>query len=133
MRLILRTAAFWLLCCVQQAMPKAAAWAKLEFTTLRLRLRKLPALLVESVIGIGIAFASACPDADLPGAVALMLNPAPRQPELVWPLCRNPKLSHSTSKSPSIPSRLNKRQQWRASALHRPVNTSAERSTAGPS
>jgi hypothetical protein len=83
-------------------MPKAAAWAKPEFITLQLR--KLPALLVESAARIRIAFASACPDADLPGAVALTLSPAPRQPELVRPLCRNPKPSHSTPKSPSIPS-----------------------------
>jgi hypothetical protein len=38
MRLILHTAAYWLLWRVQQAMPRAATLAKAEFTTLRLRL-----------------------------------------------------------------------------------------------
>jgi len=38
MRLILHTAAYWLLWRVQQAMPRTAALARAEFTTLRLRL-----------------------------------------------------------------------------------------------
>ena len=65
MRLILHTAAYWLLWRIQQAMPRTAALASAEFTTLRLRLLKVAARVVESASRIRIAFASACPDADL--------------------------------------------------------------------
>src|SRR3546814_1803650 len=64
MRLILHTAAYWLLWRIQQAMPRTAALASAEFTTLRLRLLKVAARVVESASRIRIAFASACPDAD---------------------------------------------------------------------
>src|SRR3546814_7379846 len=65
MRLILHTAAYWLLWRIQQAMPRTAALASAEFTTLRLRLLKAAARAAESPSRIRIAFASACPDADL--------------------------------------------------------------------
>jgi hypothetical protein len=77
MRLILHTAASSLLWHVQQAIPKTAALAKAEFTTLRLRLLKLAARVMESAKRIRIAFASACPDADLLRAIVLALKPAP--------------------------------------------------------
>lgn len=77
MRLILHTAAYWLLWRVQQAMPKTAALARAEFTTLRLRLLKVAARVVETASRIRIAFASACPDADLLRAIVLALKPAP--------------------------------------------------------
>ena len=77
MRLILHTAAYWLLWRIQQAMPRTAALASAEFTTLRLRLLKVAARVVESASRIRIAFASACPDADLFRALVLRLKPAP--------------------------------------------------------
>jgi hypothetical protein len=77
MRLILHTAAYWLLWRVHQAMPKAAALAKAEFTTLRLRLLKVAARVMESATLIRVAFASACPDADLFRAIVRALKPAP--------------------------------------------------------
>ena len=77
MRLILHTAAYWLLWRVQQAMPKTAALARAEFTTLRLRLLKVAARVMESATRIRVAFASACPDADLLRAIVLALKPAP--------------------------------------------------------
>jgi hypothetical protein len=58
-------------------MPKAAAWTKPEFTTLRLRLRKLAARVMESATRIRIAFASACPDANLLRSTVPALKPAP--------------------------------------------------------
>ena len=61
MRLILHTAAYWLLRRVQQAIPKTAALARAEFTTLRLRLLKVAARVMEIATRIRIAFASACP------------------------------------------------------------------------
>ena len=54
-----------------------AALASAEFTTLRLRLLKVAARVVESASRIRIAFASACPDADLFRALVLRLKPAP--------------------------------------------------------
>jgi hypothetical protein len=77
MRLILHTAAYWLLWRIQQAMPKTAALAKPEFTTLRLRLLKVAARVMESATRIRIAFASACPDTDLFRAILLALKPVP--------------------------------------------------------
>src|SRR3546814_13411098 len=80
MRLILHTAAYWLLWRIQQAMPRTAALASAEFTTLRLRLLKVAARVVESASRIRIAFASACQDADLFRALVLRLKPAPPYP-----------------------------------------------------
>ena len=77
MRLILHTAAFWLLWRIQQEIPRASALAKAEFATLRLRLLKIAARVIETATRIRVAFASACPDADTFRAIALALKPAP--------------------------------------------------------
>jgi hypothetical protein len=77
MRLILHTAAFWLMWRVQQAIPKTAALAVAEFATLRLRLLKVAARVIETASRIRVAFASACPDADLFRTIATALRPAP--------------------------------------------------------
>lgn len=77
MRLILHTAAYWLLWRVQQAIPKTAALAVAEFATLRLRLLKVAARVIESASRIRIAFASACPEAGVFKAIATSLRPAP--------------------------------------------------------
>src|SRR5665647_2971799 len=78
MRLILHTAAFWLMWRIQQEIPKATALATAEFATLRLRLLKIAARVIETATRIRLAFASACPEADLfrslPGAL-LPLGP----------------------------------------------------------
>ena len=77
MRLILHTAAYWLMWRVQQEIPKTAALAVAEFATLRLRLLKVAARIIESATRIRVAFASACPDADLFRTIAIALRPAP--------------------------------------------------------
>ena len=77
MRLILHTAAYWLLWRIQQEIPKSAALAVAEFATIRLRLLKVAARVIESATRIRIAFASACPDAATFKAVATNLRPAP--------------------------------------------------------
>jgi hypothetical protein len=64
-RLVLHTAAFWLVWRIQQAIPKASALARAEFATLRLRLLKVAARIIETARRIRIAFASACPNADV--------------------------------------------------------------------
>ena len=64
-RLVLHTAAYWLMLGLRDAIPAASPLAKAEFTTLRLRLLKLGARVVEKAARIRIHFASACPDAAL--------------------------------------------------------------------
>jgi hypothetical protein len=77
MRLILHTAAFWLMWRIQQEIPKATALAIAEFTTLRLRLLKIAASVIENTTRIRVAFASACPDAAVFKTIATALRPAP--------------------------------------------------------
>jgi hypothetical protein len=77
MRLILHTAAYWLLWRVQQAIPKTTTLAVAEFATLRLRLLKVAARVIEAASRIRVAFASSCPDASTFKAVAAALKPAP--------------------------------------------------------
>jgi len=64
-RLVLHTAAYWLVLALREAVPAASPLAKAEFTTLRLRLLKIGARVVEKAARIRIHFASACPDAAL--------------------------------------------------------------------
>jgi hypothetical protein len=64
-RLVLHTAAYWLMLSLRDAVPAASPLAKAEFATLRLRLIKLGARVVEKASRIRIHFASACPDAAL--------------------------------------------------------------------
>jgi len=77
MRLILHTAAYWLMWRIQQAIPKATALAAAEFATLRLRLLKVAARVIESASRIRIAFASACPDASVFKDIATSFRPTP--------------------------------------------------------
>ena len=63
MRLVLHTAAYWLVLAVREAIPKAHALAKAEFATIRLRLLKIAARVTESASRVRLAFAAACPDA----------------------------------------------------------------------
>ena len=76
MRLILHTAAYWLLLTVRDAIPKAHALATAEFNTIRLRLLKLGARVIETVSRVRLAFAAACPDATLIRHIAGALMPA---------------------------------------------------------
>ena len=77
-RLVFHTAAYWLMLTVRDAIPKARELATAEFATLRLRLLKIAARVVETTSRIRLAFAAACPEADLfrslPGAL-LPLGP----------------------------------------------------------
>ena len=77
-RLALHTAAYWLMLTVRDTIPKARELATAEFATLRHRLLKIAAPVVETTSRIRFAFAAACPEADLfrglPGAL-LPLGP----------------------------------------------------------
>jgi hypothetical protein len=65
MRLLLHTAAYWLLLAIRAAIPKVHPLARAEFATIRLRLLKLAARISETTSRIRIAFAAACPEAAL--------------------------------------------------------------------
>ena len=76
MRLILHTAAYWLILTVRNAIPKAHALATAEFATIRLRLLKLGTRVIETAARVRLAFAAACPDAALFRDIATSLLPA---------------------------------------------------------
>jgi hypothetical protein len=75
MRLILHTAAYWLILTVRDAIPKAHALATAEFTTIRLRLFKLGARVIETASRVRLALAAACPEATLFRHIAAALMP----------------------------------------------------------
>jgi hypothetical protein len=65
MRLILHTAAYWLIRTVRDAIPRPQPLASGEFSTIRLRLLKVAVRIKETASRISLAFASNCPDAAL--------------------------------------------------------------------
>jgi len=75
-RLTLHTAAYWLILTLRDAIPKTHALAKAEFATIRLRLLKLGARVIETTSRVRLAFAAACPEATLIRHLATALNPA---------------------------------------------------------
>jgi len=77
MRLILHTAAYWLMLTVRDAVPKTHTLSKAEFATLRLRILKIGARIRETTHRVRIAFAAACPEAALFRDLAIALRPAP--------------------------------------------------------
>jgi Transposase DDE domain group 1 len=64
-RMVIHTAAYWLMLTVRDAIPKTRQLASAEFATLRLRLLKIAARVVETASRVRLAFAAACPEADL--------------------------------------------------------------------
>lgn len=76
MRLILHIAAYWLMWTFRQALPETAALRTAEFATIRLRLIKVAARVIETASRVRIALASACPDATLFRHVAVSLRAA---------------------------------------------------------
>jgi hypothetical protein len=65
MRLILHTAAYWLMRLMRDAIPGQQPLAKGEFSTIRLRLLKVAVRIKETATRIRLAFAANCPDAAL--------------------------------------------------------------------
>lgn len=64
-RLVLHTGAYWLMLALRNAIPATNALAKAEFATLRIRLLKIGARIIETASRIRVHLASACPDAKL--------------------------------------------------------------------
>ena len=75
-RLILHTAAYWLMLTLRDAIPKPQPLANAEFVTLRARLLKIAARITETAARVRIAFAACCPDAGLFRGIARSLQPA---------------------------------------------------------
>jgi len=64
-RLILHTAAYWLMLAVRKAVPRRSPLFRAEFATLRLHLIKIAARVMEGAARIRISLPSACPHAAL--------------------------------------------------------------------
>jgi hypothetical protein len=75
-RLILHTAAYWLMLSLRDAIPKPQPLAGAEFTTLRMHLIKIAARITETATRVRIAFASAFPEAALFRGIANSFQPA---------------------------------------------------------
>lgn len=60
-RLILHTAAYWLMHGLRAAAPKASEWARAEFATLRLGLVKIAARVIEKATRIRVSLPTVCP------------------------------------------------------------------------
>jgi Transposase DDE domain group 1 len=75
-RLVLHTAAFWLMWAVRSAIPKASPLAKAEFGTIRERLIKVGARVIEHIARIRIHLPTSCPERALFVGIALGLMPA---------------------------------------------------------
>lgn len=75
-RLVLHTGAYWLMLKVRDAIPRPQPLATAEFTTLRMRLIKIAARIVETSSRVRIAFAAAHPEAALFASLARCLQPA---------------------------------------------------------
>jgi hypothetical protein len=75
-RLVLHTAAFWLMLAVRAAIPDSNPLAKAEFATIRERLIKIGARVIEHVARIRIHLPTSCPTGQLFRYIALSLMPA---------------------------------------------------------
>jgi hypothetical protein len=75
-RLVFYTAAYWLVLAVRDAIPKTELLAKAEFITLRERLFKIGARIIEYAARIRIQLPTSFPEARLFRAIALRLAPS---------------------------------------------------------
>jgi hypothetical protein len=76
-RLVLHTAAYWLMHTLRAAVPKTSVLTKAEFATIRLRLLKIGARVVEHTARIRVFLPSSCPEQALFRTIAEALRPAP--------------------------------------------------------
>jgi hypothetical protein len=75
-RLVLHTAAYWLMLTVRDAIPKTSSLAKCEFATLRLKLIKIAARVVEHASRIRVFLPTSCPEQSVFAGIARGLMPA---------------------------------------------------------
>lgn len=76
-RLVLHTAAYWLLLAVRDAIPSVRDLARAEFATIRLRLMKIAVRVEETASRVRLAFAANCPEAALFTGLANALRRPP--------------------------------------------------------
>jgi hypothetical protein len=76
LRLILHTAAYWLLFDVRDCIPSWHPLRRSEFASIRLHLLKIASRIVETTSRIRVALASCCPEANLFSLVAFHLQPS---------------------------------------------------------
>ncbi len=76
LRLVVHTAAYWIMLTPRDAVPRAAPLARAKFTTLRLRLLEIDGRVVEKATRVRIRFISAFPDAPLFRLLTGRLNTA---------------------------------------------------------
>jgi len=77
-RLVLHTAAYWLMLGLRDAIPNVRDLAKAEFATIRLRLLKVAVRVREGATRIRLAYAAGCPEADLFIGLAAAFPPKPK-------------------------------------------------------
>ena len=75
-RLVLHTAAFWLMHGMRAAIPRSNPLARGEFTTIRERLIKIGARVIEHLARIRIHLPTSCPEGALFRTVALGVMPS---------------------------------------------------------
>jgi hypothetical protein len=75
-RLVLHTAAFWLMHGVRSAIPQTERLATAEFATIRERLIKIGARVIENIARIRVQLPTSCPERTLFRTVALALMPS---------------------------------------------------------
>jgi Transposase DDE domain group 1 len=75
-RLALHTAAYWLMLAVRDAIPQTNPLAKAEFATIRERLIKIGARIIEHAARIRIQLPTSCPEGTLFRTVALGIMPS---------------------------------------------------------
>jgi hypothetical protein len=75
-RLVLHTAAFWLMHGVRGAIPQSNPLARGEFTTIRERLIKIGARVIEHLARIRIQLPTSCPEGALFRTIALGFMPS---------------------------------------------------------
>jgi len=74
--LVLHTGAYWLMLKLRDSIPRPQPLASTEFTTLRERLLKIAARIIETATRVRIAFAASCPEAALFASLARCAQPA---------------------------------------------------------
>jgi hypothetical protein len=77
MRLVLHTAAYWLMRTLRNAIPAPQPLASGEFSTIRLRLLKVAVRIKETASRVRLAFAANCPDKALFRGLVVALIPRP--------------------------------------------------------
>ena len=77
-RLVLHTAAYWLLLTVRDAIPAVQDLARAEFATIRQALLKIAVRVQETASRVRLAFAAACPAAELFRSLVLAVTRCPR-------------------------------------------------------